>query len=121
MENNYAKLIEAANDMVKHAEMVIPISMINAGKYLQAVELIGELTDALVTVGLQNRNLRHDLELTKRDYEANLEELLKAAESIKALSETIYVEVNGLRYIVDPRLKEPAVGVYDPELKEVLE
>lgn len=153
MENNYAKLIEAANDTVKHSEMIIPISMINAGQYLQAVELIDELADALVTVGLQNRNLRHDLELTKRDYEANLEELLRVSEhtvqtedqnrdlrtlvsmlaehkNIKVQlivapdeeHENIYVDrEDGLRYIVDPRLKEPVVGVYDPELKEVLE
>lgn len=114
MEANYAKLLEQANELLKHTEMITPVS-------IQAAELVAELTGALITVSNQNRNLRADLELTKRDYEANLDELLKAADAIKALSETIYVEVNGLRYIVDPTLKEPVVGVYDPGLKEVLE
>lgn len=119
--SNYANLLEEASAIICRAKVYDPRRMVNANLYILAANVMEELVEALVTVSNQNRNLRADLELTKRDYEANLEELLKAAEAIKALSETICVEVNGLRYIVDPRLKEPVVGVYDPELAEVLE
>lgn len=117
---NYADLIEQANVLQARCRTIIPYSQVPAHELLTAVSLCTGLAEALLTVGNQNRNLRADLELTKRDYEANLEELLKATNAIEALQETIYVEVNGLRYIVDPRLKNPVVGVYDPELAEVL-
>ena len=151
--SNYANLLEEASAIICRAKVYDPRRMVNANLYILAANVMEELVEALVTVSNQNRNLRADLELTKRDYEANLEELLRVSDStvqtedqnrdlrtlVAMLAEHKNIKVNlivspdgkhenicidredGLRYIVDPRLKEPVVGVYDPELAEVLE
>lgn len=151
--SNYAELLEQANVLQARCRTLIPYSQVSATELLTAVSLCTGLAEALLTVGSQNRNLRADLELTKRDYEANLEELLRVSDStvqtedqnrdlralVALLAECKSIKVqlivspdeehenicidreDGLRYIVDPRLKEPVVGVYDPELAEVLE
>jgi len=117
MEHNYADLLDRARGTI-----LLAGEKFGTAEYcLASVPVIRELAEALITVCNQNKNLRQDLAQTKRDYEANLEELLRVGEELALLKDTIYVEVNGLRYIVDPRLKEPVVGIYDPELKEVLE
>lgn len=151
--SNYAELLEQANAIQAMAQGSVANRMYHASHFLAAAATVRDLAEALVTVSNQNRNLRADLELTKRDYEANLEELLRVSEStvqtedqnrdlrtlVAMLAECKSIKVqlvvspdeehenicvdreDGLRYIVDPRLKEPVVGVYDPELAEVLE
>lgn len=83
--SNYADLLQRAVDYRVVQKDVLPNRMVHASAVLTGRELVKELTDALITVCQQNRNLRHDLEQTKRDYEANLNELLETDKRITQL------------------------------------
>ena len=84
--SNYANLLEEASAIICRAKVYDPRRMVNANLYILAANVMEELVEALVTVSNQNRNLRADLELTKRDYEANLEELLRVSETHEQVS-----------------------------------
>ena len=83
--SNYADLLQRAVDYRVEQKDVLPNRMVHASAVLTGRELVKELTDALITVCQQNRNLRHDLDQTKRDYEANLNELLETDKRITQL------------------------------------
>lgn len=81
--SNYADLLQRAVEYRVEQKDVLPNRMVHASAVLTGRELVKELTDALITVCQQNRNLRHDLDQTKRDYEANLNELLKVGDELE--------------------------------------
>ena len=83
--SNYADLLQRAVEYLVEQKDVLPNRMVHASAVLTGRELVKELTDALITVCQQNRNLRHDLDQTKRDYEANLNELLETDKRITQL------------------------------------
>ena len=74
--SNYAGLLEQANEIrTRVAAMSNPASE----TLVQAAQLLGTMSEALITLGAQNRHLRHDLALCQRDLDANMAELLKFA------------------------------------------
>ena len=146
--DNYAELLERAKNVHDMAQQTMSNRMYHSSSFLFAAAVVEELTEALVTVGTQNRNLRSDLALAKRDYEANLEELLRAGDLIEHMkgdriatralfdllrehpgavhedpetANRFWVESEGVRHVFDEGLENTYVGEYDPMLEEELE
>ena len=95
MEHNYAKLIELA----RGARIKYPNLWLGSVDQVSCAHLLGEMADALTIVCRQNRNLRHDLAQVERDYEANLEELLRASTKIENLKAELEENRNRLREV----------------------
>ena len=95
--NNYSDLLGRAMAYRVAQKDVLANRMVHSSVVLTGRDLVYELADALITVGQQNRNLRHDLQQVNRDYDANYEELMAASEELKQLRN----QVNALTDALD--------------------
>lgn len=130
METNYAQLMTRAQAVLDKADNRLEHRIFRTTHFLEAAAVVHELAQALTVVCTQNRNLRQDLAQVQRDYEANLNELLKEEKKMnepQAIRDPenanhIWVETAATnREIFDLNRQNTYVGFYDPWLPEVLE